>query len=72
MTDKPKGYWSSVFFQATQLMQRRRHMNADTAFWLARDIVDKNLGSDERNGEATLSLPFRQDFAAQETFVLAP
>ena len=72
MSDKPKGYWSSVFFQATQLMQRRRHMNGDTAFWLARDIVDKNLGGEREDGDMSLSLPFRQDFAAQETFVLAP
>jgi len=71
MTNKPKGYWSSVFFQATVLMQRRRNMNGDTAFWLARDIVDKNLGG-ERDGDSALSLPFRQDFAAQETLVLAP
>lgn len=72
MTNKPKGYWSSVFFQATVLIQQRPPMNGDTAFWLARDIVDKNLGSSERDDEASLSLPFRQDFTAQETFVLAP
>ena len=71
MSDKPKGYWSSVFFQATVLMQRNGAMNGDTAFWLARDIVDKNLGS-TRDGDTALSLPFRQNFAAQETFVLAP
>lgn len=70
MTDKPKGYWSSVFFQATMLMQRKSQLNGDTAFWLARDIVEKNLQSGR--DEQSLSLPFRQNFAREESFVLAP
>lgn len=40
-----RGYWSSVFYQATLLMKTRQGITGEVAFWLARDIVDQNAAS---------------------------
>ena len=39
----PKGYWSSVFDQAATLMDQRGGLSGETAYWLARRIVDRKL-----------------------------
>jgi hypothetical protein len=67
--NEPKGYWSSVFYQATQLMKSRPQINGETAFWLARSIVDQNLSSDDNHGPA---LPFASLAPSKELLVLAP
>ena len=39
----PKGYWSSVFDKAAWLMNRRGGLSGETAYWLARRMVDRGL-----------------------------
>ncbi|MES2202643.1 MAG: hypothetical protein V4498_10360 [candidate division FCPU426 bacterium] len=70
MQSKPRGYWSSVFKQATVLMRQKDQLNGETAFWLARDLVDRNMGADR--DQSTLALSLHQGFGAEDTFVLAP
>ena len=41
--DEPKGYWSKVFSEAVRLMRERPKIGGETAFWMARSIVDKSL-----------------------------
>jgi hypothetical protein len=67
--NEPKGYWSSVFYQATVLMKTRPQVSGETAFWMARGIVDQNI--DGSNGHASPVLPFRNQ-VAREALVLAP
>lgn len=68
MMFEPKGYWSSVFYQATLLMKTRQGVTGEVAFWLARDIVDQNVESAPPEGPA---LPFaRQPMECE--LVLAP
>jgi hypothetical protein len=70
MRNKPKRYWSAVFYQATVLMRERRQLNGETAFWLARDIVDKNLGS--APVPTVEALPLYPTWSAGNDLVLAP
>jgi len=67
--NEPKGYWSSVFYQATTLMQQRPQIGGETAFWMARGIVDQNIDSSQ--GHAGPRLPFRANLGS-EALVLAP
>lgn len=39
-----RGYWSTVFHTAAELMRKRQGLNGETAYWLARDIVDRETG----------------------------
>ena len=38
-----RGYWSSVFYEATVLLEQRPQIGGETAFWMARGIVDQQL-----------------------------
>ena len=67
--NEPKGYWSSVFFQATTLMKQRPQIGGETAFWMARSIVDRNIDGD--GGHGSPALPFRAKYQS-EALVLAP
>jgi len=42
----PKGYWSSVFDQAAFLMNQRGSLSGETAYWLARRMVDRGLATE--------------------------
>ena len=67
--NEPKGYWSSVFFQATMLMRQKPQIGGETAFWMARSIVDQNLFGSGGHGDSVL--PFRAE-KQSEALVLAP
>lgn len=38
---KPKGYWNAVFYEAIKLQRDRPNLKSDDAFWLARNMVEK-------------------------------
>ena len=40
----PRGYWSSVFDKAAYLMNQREGLSGETAYWLARRLVDRGQG----------------------------
>ena len=67
--NEPKGYWSSVFYQATTLMKQRPQIGGETAFWMARGMVDQNI--DGGQGHGGPALPFRAGLS-REALVLAP
>ena len=48
----PKGYWSSVFDQAAFLMNQRNSLSGETAYWLARRMVDRSLVGAGHSGPA--------------------
>lgn len=67
MNEQPRGYWTSVFYQATQLMRQKRGLDGDSAFLMARQLVDSNFFED------SASLPLFQGLAEpREALVLAP
>jgi hypothetical protein len=68
--NEPKGYWSSVFYQSTLLMKQRPQMGGETAFWMARGMVDKNI--DGSAGHAGPTLPLKMKLDSRESLVLAP
>ena len=68
---EPKGYWSSVFYQATVLMKQRPQLGGETAFWMARNMVDDNLGTETGSGK-TQSLALWNRARAGAELVLAP
>ena len=41
MFEKNQGYWTRVFIQTTALLEQKKELTAETAYWLARDIVDQ-------------------------------
>ena len=43
MRIEPKGYWSRVFHQATALINAKRELSGDAAYWMARRLVDEDL-----------------------------
>jgi hypothetical protein len=65
--NEPRGYWSSVFYQTTVLLKQRPQMGGETAFWMARGIVERNLDSSAGNKHPALPLRVSHD-----TLVLAP
>ena len=65
--NEPRGYWSSVFYQTTVLLKQRPQMGGETAFWMARGIVEKNM--DSSAGHSSPALPLR---LGNDTLVLAP
>lgn len=68
--NEPKGYWSSVFYQATVLLKQRPQIGGETAFWMARGIVDQNI--DGSSGHAAPILPFPGRRVLGDALVLAP
>jgi hypothetical protein len=67
--NEPKGYWSSVFYQATVLMKSRPQMGGEAAFWMARGIVDSNIDS----SRAQAPLLFRRPRGeSREALALVP
>jgi len=48
MRTEPRGYWTRVFDQAASLLRARPELNGDTAYWLARRMVDQALAEQER------------------------
>jgi hypothetical protein len=45
MMNEPRGYWSSVFHEATVLMKDKPHLGGENAFWMARNKVDQNFSN---------------------------
>jgi len=43
MKTEPRGYWTRVFDQAATLLKQRPELNGDSAYWLARRMVDQSL-----------------------------
>jgi hypothetical protein len=43
MKTEPRGYWTRVFDQAATLLKQRPELNGDSAYWLARRMVDQTL-----------------------------
>lgn len=43
MKTEPQGYWTRVFDQAASLLRARPELNGDSAYWLARRMVDQAL-----------------------------
>lgn len=43
MKTEPRGYWTRVFDQAATLLRARPELNGDSAYWLARRMVDQAL-----------------------------
>lgn len=43
MKAEPQGYWTRVFDQAASLLRQRPELNGDSAYWLARRLVDQTL-----------------------------
>ena len=68
--NEPKGYWSSVFYQATVLLKQRPQIGGETAFWMARGIVDQNI--DGEKGPVAPFLPFPGRRVLGDALVLAP
>jgi hypothetical protein len=68
--NESKGYWSSVFYQATMLMKSRPQLGGETAFWMARNMVDQNIDSDGGHGGAPL--PLAVGMPQRVELVLAP
>ena len=68
--NEPKGYWSSVFFQATVLLKQRPQIGGETAFWMARGIVDQNI--DGSSGHSSPALPFPGRHVLGDALGLAP
>ena len=65
---EPKGYWSRVFHQATVLMNSRRDLNGDSAYWMARRLVDETAEKEKDQ----LFMPISVQSGAAGTLVLAP
>ncbi len=40
----PQGYWSQVFSHAALLLNTKSASSSELAYWMARKIVDQNLG----------------------------
>jgi hypothetical protein len=66
MMTEPKGYWSRVFHQATVLMNSHRDLNGDSAYWMARRLVDEAKEHDQ------LFSPMPGQTGTASTLVLAP
>ena len=43
MKSEPRGYWTRVFDQAASLLKARPELNGDSAYWMARRMVDLAL-----------------------------
>jgi hypothetical protein len=69
--NEPKGYWSSVFYQATVLMKTRPQLGGETAFWMARGMVDTNLDGGAAHAPL-LARPRGGGEGRREALVLAP
>ena len=63
----PKGYWSSIFDQAAYLMNQRVGLSGETAYLLARRIVDRGI---QESGQTLILSPGPE--ITHETLVLSP
>jgi len=45
------GYWTRVFDRAAQLLRERPSLNGDSAYWMARNEIDAELQSANRQEE---------------------
>lgn len=69
MKTEPQGYWTRVFDQAATLLKQRPELNGDTAYWLARRLVDQTL---IQQAEANVPGLFRMEAQEAPELVLAP
>lgn len=69
MKTEPQGYWTRVFDQAATLLRARPELNGDSAYWLARRMVDQAL---IQQAEANVPGLFRDEAYAAEELILAP
>ena len=71
MRTEPRGYWTRVFDQAALLLKARPELNGDTAYWMARRLVDL---SQAREPEALPAAPlgFLTLIEEAPALVLAP
>lgn len=67
MRTEPRGYWTRVFDQAATLLRARPELNGDTAYWLARRMVDLTLADQEQERSQMAMLD-----EATPVLVLAP
>jgi predicted transcriptional regulator len=73
MRSEPRGYWTRVFDQAATLLRARPELNGDTAYWMARRMVDQALAQASVDSETLRFFP--ETLSAPEpepTLVLAP
>jgi hypothetical protein len=63
MRTEPRGYWTRVFDQAATLLKARPELNGDSAYWIARRMVDQSLAQPET--EAASVLPGLRERMAQ-------
>lgn len=71
MKAEPKGYWTRVFDQAATLLKSRPELNGDSAYWLARRMVDLALIEERRPAEPPL-LELKQPAPDRAELILAP
>lgn len=69
MKTEPQGYWTRVFDQAATLLRARPELNGDSAYWLARRMVDQAL---IQQAEASVPGLFREEAYAAPELILAP
>lgn len=54
MKSEPRGYWTRVFDQAATLLKSRPELNGDSAYWMARRMVDLALVEESKAAEPPL------------------
>jgi hypothetical protein len=69
MKTEPQGYWTRVFDQAASLLKARPELNGDSAYWLARRMVDQAL---IQKAEADVPGLFRFEADAVPELTLTP
>lgn len=67
MRAEPRGYWTRVFDQAATLLRARPELTGDSAYWLARRMVDMTLAEAEQASSA-----YEASYEDAPALVLAP
>lgn len=62
MKKYPKGYWSDIFDQAASLMNTPSGLSGETAYWLARRMVDRKLANQHEEQDDLATRTKASDF----------